>query len=293
LLLNIQNCRGYTSSTTPRPLSEFHFIRLPIHIDGGRCKGAGLSSLPNVENALTNLLEAEKSETCGSEPRQVYFETHKGRFADILRVCREQVPSHSARVLDIGRSELTAYLRNFYQDIHTLGLDPSIDDGGHRETSKMEAVPHINFDLLSSNIPSSWPDCDRFDLIVFSEVIEHLGVAPEYVFAFLASLLADRGILICTTPNAADVSKRIRLALGQNPYERLRLYSFNPGHIREYTKRELCEIAGRVGLVCLSHSYRNWIQDKNGNLIKTATLRLMRLYPRFRSFQVCVLARGA
>jgi SAM-dependent methyltransferase len=157
--------------------------------------------------------------------------------------------------------------------------------------SKVEGVPHINFDLLNSHIPSSWPDCGHFDLIVFSEVVEHLGVAPEYVFAFLASLLADRGILICTTPNAADVSKRMRLALGGNPYERLRLYSVNPGHVREYTKRELCEIAGGVGLVCLSHSYRNWIQDKRGSPIKTAMLRLLRLYPRFRSFQICVLTR--
>jgi SAM-dependent methyltransferase len=193
--------------------------------------------------------------------------------------------------LDIGRSELTAYLLNFYQDIHTLGLDPSIDDGGHREMGKTEAVPHIYFDLLNSHIPSSWPDYGRFDLIVFSEVIEHLGVAPEYVFAFLTSLLTDRGVLICTTPNAADISKRMRLALGRNPFERLRLYSVNPGHVREYTKLELCEIAGRVGLWCVSHSYLNWIRDKRGNPIKTAIMWLLRLYPRFRSFQVCVLTR--
>jgi hypothetical protein len=245
----------------------------------------------SVEDVLTKLLDAEKSNTCGSEPRQAYRDIHQARFADILRICRKQVPNHSARVLDIGRSELTSYLLNFYGDIHTLGLDPSIDDGGHREVSKMEAVPHIPFDLLNSQIPSSWPDCGRFDLIVFSEVIEHLGVAPEYVFACLASLLADRGVLICTTPNAADISKRMRLALGQNPYERLRLYSVNPGHVREYTKRELCEIAGKVGLVCLSHSYLNWIQDKRGNPIKAAIMRFLRLYPRYRSFQVCVLAR--
>jgi SAM-dependent methyltransferase len=247
---------------------------------------------PNVEDVLAKLLEAEKAITCGSGPRQAYLEIHKARFEDILRCCRKHVPSDSARVLDIGRSELTAYLLNFYQDIHTLGLDPSIDDGGHREMSRMEAVPHIHFDLLNSHTPSGWPDSGRFDLIVFSEVIEHLGVAPEYVLAFLGSLLADHGILICTTPNAADIGKRMRLALGQNPYERLRLYSVNPGHVREYTKLDLCEIAGKVGLVSLSHSYLNWIQDKRGNPIKTAILRLLRLYPRFRSFQICVLTRG-
>jgi SAM-dependent methyltransferase len=203
--------------------------------DGKPVTGKSLSSKLNAEHVLTQLLDAEKVNTCGQESSQTYLEMHKARFADILRLCQSQVPDASARVLDIGRSELTAYLTSFYHNIQTLGLDPSIDDGGHRELSKMDAVPHITFDLLNSDTISSWPECGCFDLIVFSEVIEHLCVAPEFVFAFLNSMLADQGILICTTPNAADIGKRMRLILGRNPYERLRLYPINPGHIREYT----------------------------------------------------------
>jgi SAM-dependent methyltransferase len=235
-----------------------------MHRDGKRATGKSLSSKLEVEHVLTQLLEVEKAKTCGQESKQTYLEMHKTRFADILRLCQSQVPDASARVLDIGRSELTAYLLNFYQNIHTLGLDPSIDDGGHREVSKMDTVPHLTFDLLNSHTISSWPECRSFDLIVFSEVIEHLCVAPEFVLGALSSLLADQGILICTTPNAADISKRLRLVFGYNPYERLRLYSINPGHIREYTKRELREIAHSVGLRCMSHSYSNWIQDRGG-----------------------------
>src|ERR1700722_19735217 len=245
----------------------------------------------NAEYVLVQLLEAEKANTCGQESRQNYVDMHKVRFADILRLCRSYVPDPSARVLNIGRSELTAYLLNFYQNIHTLGLDTSIDDGGHREVSKMDTVPHITFDLLNSHTVSSWPDCGRFDLIVFSEVVEHLWVAPEFVFAALHSFLADSGILICTTPNAADIAKRLRLAFGRNPYERLRLYSINPGHVREYTRQELCEIADSVGLSCTSHSYFSWIQNKGGNRIKAIIMKLLRMYPPFRSFQVCVLER--
>ncbi len=240
-------------------------------------------------DVLTQLLEQEKMGTCGQESKRAYTETHKGRFADILRLCRKQVPDASARVLDIGRSELTGYLSSFYRNIHTLGLDPSIDDGGHREMGMIENVPHIQFDLLNSRTISDWPDCGRFDLIVFSEVIEHLDIAPEYVLAFLRSLLSDEGLLLCSTPNAADLAKRVRLALGRNPYERIRLYSANPGHVREYTKRELREIAGRVGLRWMNHSYVNWIQGKAGNRIMPAVMGILRFYPPFRSFQVCLL----
>jgi SAM-dependent methyltransferase len=232
----------------------------------------------NAEYMLVQLLEAERANTCGEESRQNYVDLRKVRFADILRLCRSYVPDPSARVLDIGRSELTAYLLNFYQNIHTLGLDTSIDDGGHREVSKMDTLPHITFDLLSSHTVSNWPDCGRFDLIVFSEVIEHLWVAPEFVFAALHSFLADSGILICTTPNAADIAKR------------LRLYSINPGHVREYTRQELCEIAHSVGLK-LQKSFLLWIQNRGGNRIKAIIMKLLRMYPPFRSFQVCVLER--
>jgi SAM-dependent methyltransferase len=259
--------------------------------DGKPVAGRSLSSKLEIEHRLTQLSDAEKAKTCGHESRRTYLEMHKARFADILHLCQRQVPDASARVLDIGRSELTAYLLNFYQNIHTLGLDPSLDNGGHREVSKMDTVPHLTFDLLNSHTISSWPECGSFELIVFSEVIEHLCIAPEFILGALSSLLTDQGILICTTPNAADISKRLRLAFGCNPYERLRLYSTNPGHIREYTKRELREIAHSVGLRCMSHSYLNWIQDRGGSRIKTSIMKLLRVYPPFRSFQTCVLTK--
>ncbi|MGH9595790.1 MAG: methyltransferase domain-containing protein, partial [Edaphobacter sp.] len=150
--------------------------------------------------------------------------------------------------------------------------------------------PHIVFDLLHSDRIATWPACGRFDLIVFSEVIEHLCLAPEYVLAALRALLTDTGVLICTTPNAADLAKRVRLLLGRNPYERLRFYSMNPGHIREYTRQELREIAESVGLQCIQHAYFNWIQPDE-HPIKTLLKRLARSHPSFRSFQACVLKR--
>jgi SAM-dependent methyltransferase len=250
-----------------------------------------MTSVENAGRILTQMLEAEKAEACGQQSRHRYVAIHKARRADILRLCQSQVPNPSARVLDIGRSELTACLLNYYKDVHTLGFDPSVDDGGHREISRMDdTVPHITFDLLNSHHVSGWPHIGCFDLIVFSEVIEHLCVAPEFVFAFLSSLLSSDGVLVCTTPNAADIAKRIRLMLGRNPYERLRL-STNPGHIREYTRRELCGIADCVGLTCTSHAYFNWLPSRDGNRLKAQIMRVLRLYPPFRQFQACVLTR--
>jgi len=252
-----------------------------------------MSVYRQAEETLSRMVEAERVVTCGEESRRSYLSMHQARFAEIKRLCRTYVVDPSARVLDIGRSELTAYLAGFYGNVHTLGLDPVADDGGHREMKAMDAVPHITFDLLQSDRVSQWPDRGRFDLIVFSEVIEHLAIAPEYVLAFLQALLTEKGVLVCTTPNAAEIAKRLRMLAGRNPYERLRLYAFNPGHVREYTGAELRAIAESVGLRRLFHGYFDWHRHQNGGSVRNLAARALRTYPAFRPFQAIVLARAA
>lgn len=246
-----------------------------------------------AEDTLSRMLATEKAATCGDQSRQNYLSMHQTRFADILHLCRRYVPDASARVLDIGRSELTAQLGGFYHNVHSLGLGPGADDGGHRELNAMDGVPHITFDLLRSDCVSEWPDCGRFDLIVFSEVIEHLSIAPEYTLELLHSRLAEKGVLICTTPNAVDIAKRLRMIAGRNPYERLRLYALNPGHIREYTRQELCTIAESVGLRCIYHAYFDWLPKPNTGRasIRRVGANILRVYPAFRPFQAIVLTR--
>ena len=245
----------------------------------------------SLEETLLQLMRVEKAQTSSDASRHYYIDLHKDRFADILRVCRSYVANPAARVLDVGRSELTACLLKFYSNVTTIGLDLGTDDGGHREATSIVEIPHISFDLLNSHRLDRWPECGAFDLIVFSEVLEHLSIAPEFVLAFLNSLLADSGVLVCTTPNASDIAKRIRLACGRNPFERLRLYSTNPGHIREYTRRELCHIAHSVGLKCVRHSYFDWPHSVDRSWVKSACMRLVRLYPPFRGSSVTIFRR--
>lgn len=243
-----------------------------------------------AERVLARLLDVEKAETSSIESRQRYLAMHEPRFADLLRLSRSLIPDSAARVLDVGKSELTAYLATFYRDIHTLGFDPQVDDGGHREVRDLKPIPHITFDLLNSVNLADWPQCGTFDLIVFSEVIEHLHVAPAYVLAFLGSLLSPHGVLICTTPNAVSFAKRIRMLASCNPYEQLRLYSRNPGHIREYTRAELAKIAADVGLDCRRHSYNDWLRREKGRVVKEAVLQFLNIYPAFQPFQTFVFA---
>lgn len=84
-------------------------------------------------------------------------------------------------------------------------------------------------------------------MVVFAEVIEHLYASPRLVLRFLHHLLSGAGVLLIQTPNAASLTKRVKLLAGSNPYEKIREDATNPGHFREYTASELREYASSEG----------------------------------------------
>ena len=139
-------------------------------------------------------------------------------------------------------------------------------------------LKHFPLDLNDcAAMPVKGSDAE-FDLIVFSETIEHLYTAPSIVLPFLSKFLLKKpgsGILI-QTPNAVSFSKRFHLLLGKNPYNLIREDRTSPGHFREYTVNELKKYAEDAGFsvrFCETCSY--WTQ---GNVLK----RMVNLYPPLR-----------
>ena len=73
------------------------------------------------------------------------------------------------------------------------------------------------------------PFKNSFDLIIMSEVIEHLKSPPKAIVE-VKSILGDQGKLIISTPNKAITMKKI-----------------NPDHISEYTLNELARLLKGIG----------------------------------------------
>ena len=185
---------------------------------------------------------------------RIYIKTHAKRYAfllDVVTKARQELACvRSCTILDIGPSFFTELIRlAFPRDtVLTLGLDSAESRGGHLPNAvRHEDQAHFYFDLNDSQYRDRWIKLPSVDLAVMAEVIEHLYTAPTLVLAFVQSLLSTGGILIVQTPNAATLKKRLKLLFGENPYEMIRENPRNPGHYREYTKRELHEIADAVG----------------------------------------------
>jgi hypothetical protein len=237
---------------------------------------------------LASLRANELDQTSSADSRSRYIDLHAHRFKVSLSLCKQLVAERNACVLDVGRSKFTDMLAEEFGTVWTLGFDPVKDTGGHTHAvPDARQFPHIALDLNHSNNIEMWPHPPiKFDLIVFSETIEHLTVAPECVILMLGTLLAQDGILLVTTPNATTLSKRIKLMLGRNPFEKLRLLSENPGHFREYTLEELVSMGRVCGLKPILKRYVNF--QNNGRLLK---MLLKNLYPSFRDSIMVVFSR--
>ena len=169
-----------------------------------------------------------------------YLAFHAPRFRFVLDLAEQYLPAQAGRVLDIGLSPLSEVLRRRLPcPVDTLGLEPQNLAGAGRV--------HYHADLNQpDSLPSGLP---AYDLVVFAEVLEHLHTSPALVLPAVGRLLAQNGVLILQTPNAASLPKRIKLLIGRNPYELIRPQSNNPGHFREYTLAELRSYCRQSGFV--------------------------------------------
>lgn len=239
-------------------------------------------------NLIDKWVEDEKKISCGKESQQHYMSEHKYHFNYLFNLCLSINLNKSAKILDIGRSQLSVLLSNYYNKVVTLGFDLEEDIGGHREIESSN-IEHIVFDLNECKKVNLWPQ-EKFDIIVYSEVIEHLFEAPEYSLLFFKHLLNPGGFIICSTPNAASLYKRFKLLFGENPYEKIRFYNRNPGHFREYTKKELIEMVNKCELKLVKHEYKNFIEETISFKIKIFKL-ITAFIPSFKLSQIIVIKK--
>jgi len=182
-----------------------------------------------------------------------YLHTHAKRYAYLLAEIKRvrDKKNHSTdpiTTFDIGPSFFTElYQMKFPEDnLYTLGLNAPENRGGHFPQSiTYDEKAHFYYNLNDSQYPERWlnglPKCD---IIIMAEVIEHLYTAPEIILNYVKGLLKPNGYLFLQTPNAAELTKRTKMMFqGKNPYQMIREEADNPGHFREYTKKELLNIA--------------------------------------------------
>lgn len=171
-----------------------------------------------------------------------YFYFHQSRYEYLLKLLVGF--SKEAKILDIG----SAYL-HLLMGLKELGFNQlyGADKGGLGVPTKRSE--DFNIEMKQIDLAEKIPfDDNFFDIIIFTEVLEHLNFYPGPMFKEFSRILKLGGKFILTTPNLTRLNNKIKFLIGKSIHPDIRYdYSISP-HIREYTASELRYLTEQAGM---------------------------------------------
>jgi len=149
------------------------------------------------------------------------------------------------KILDIGTSPFT-FIYNKYFDAQIYSIDLT---DLYKRRCELNNIIFKKCNILTEDIP--FPD-NEFDIVMFTEVFEHLIGPPQLIFGRIRKVLKNNGILVFSTPNIASYYNLIMLLLGKSILTPLNLLfkeetpgnwiAHGYGHWRKFTMRELIDL---------------------------------------------------
>lgn len=223
------------------------------------------------------------------EAEEKYFKAHFSRYLRMLQLlCKSEITFNN--FLDIGPSfgHFSWLISNYF---HCKGYTLDIKNTAHIEVSKMLIKGGFKCkfgNVLEIGIPY---DNEQFDLVIFTEVLEHIPQSSVSILSEIHRVLKRGGHLFITTLNALRVPVRIGCLLGRNPFPPFEDYQNLEKaylrHWREYTLSECVTLAEKTSFKVYKQGYINFY---SGNFISNNTLRFifdmfyktLTVYPPFR-----------
>src|SRR3989338_3372533 len=173
------------------------------------------------------------------------------------RILDKLIPDNTKTVLDIGcgSGDLARILQAKDKIVSGVDISP---------IALNMARPYLNdlfcFDIQLNEWPAELME-QKFDLIVASEVIEHI-FQPSSFLEKAKSLIGKGGCLVITTPNFLFWKNRFKMLFGKFRYEQKGLLDF--GHIRFFTLKTAREIFDKTDFIIQQeqHFYPNFYKRK-------------------------------
>lgn len=181
-----------------------------------------------------------------------YMVANAYRFQYVL----ELIPRAEDAVclLDIGPTPFTLLLKRLFPHYEIRALD---------RTSHLAArFRAAGVELSECDLDDESPPYDdgTFDVVLFTEVLEHIFAPPSDVLRGIRRIIRPGGRLILSVPNFAALHKRIRLLLGYSPLphpddKMKKDWLHGHGHLHEYTMGEIVSIVEGVGFRVAARRY--------------------------------------
>ena len=215
------------------------------------CKYADSNDYETAWNAVFN---SDRALIIGQKE---YGEQHKQRFWELVNamgLLLQGMPQ--PQVLEFGVSEFSGLYGKLFPHMQFNTSDrPTADDYiGFTEAVCKQLVggDHLPLDLTDTRALDFFAQQQkgRFDLILLTEVLEHLCIHPVDILRPLIKALSSEGLLYLTTPNFFSRENRQLMQRWHNPQE---VYPAADGnwdahyHHREYCLTEMLPFIEQAG----------------------------------------------
>lgn len=208
---------------------------------------------------FNELFERVKSRS-QAENFQEYCRLHKDRFRELFGIIK-QLCSSQQRVLEVSTSPLSSELADA-ADVHFVSADhPSLyPEYNGIENPEIRSKLHVSVDMNYDNLWSkvSQFDHEKFDLVIYCEIIEHLLISPFDQVKKLLECLKPGGYLFISTPNFFSHERTKRMRERKHPLDLLppgETFIDGAHHVREYTMDDLFKIVTENGMDVFHYSW--------------------------------------
>ncbi len=212
-----------------------------------------------------------------------YYPRYRSRYEGLVRRLAAVAPPEPLDVLDIGGGQFAFLAQHLWGDRGTVADISASSFIGLRE----EGLGAFVWDLAQDDPPSG----RTFDVILLSEVIEHLPVPGHVVLSRLREILRPGGVLLCSTPNLYRLRNVVYLLRGKQLFDVFDLPGERGyGHVLEYSAEHLAWQIRRAGFTNYTVETLSFGHKPNGAIDRTLARlgRPLGQIPRYRENLVAV-----
>lgn len=200
------------------------------------CRYESAALLPTINDAEVHVHVDEAQREAGLKAiRQENFQT-------IVGYAKQLAPAGARRLLDVGAAH-GWFLEAARDDFDVLGMEP--------DTAVALKTAARGLPIRSGFFPDALEADERFDVIVFNDVIEHIPDI-ESALAACRERLTPGGILILNLPNSRgffyQLSKLFARIGWRTPFERLWQKGLPSPHVHYFEAGNLSKLVGGQGL---------------------------------------------
>jgi len=149
-------------------------------------------------------------------------------------------------VLDVGCNK--GYLKQISEKNNFYGIDFDENDLCHAKE-----IGYIEVYKIDLNNYKEFYSDNKFDVIIFGDVLEHLMYPSAVLKYFIENYLKDGGRVIISLPNVANFSIRFNLLLGNFNYTDSGI--LDKTHFHLYTVKTAIELIGSAGLKIIKKKF--------------------------------------